>query len=155
LTRAAANAVPVGWSNQSEDIDMKRRFAMVALAAVLAACAGTPEKVSTNQTLERYLAYAGEPVIRFTSFNGPRWWESLGRNKLVLWNTSNEAYLVTVWDTCPDLGFDYKIRVTSTNSAVSVFDKVYVGRDSCPIKEIRPIDVRRMKQDRKDMKAPE
>lgn len=134
---------------------MKRNFVVLALAAIVAACATTPQKVSTNQTLERYLAYAGEPVRDFTSFHGPQWWEPLARDRLVLWNGVNEAYLVTVWDTCPDMLFANAIRVSSTGSRISTFEKVYVRRDQCPIREIRPIDVRQMKQDRKDMKAPE
>ena len=64
------------------------------------------------------------------------------------WTGVNEAYLVTVWDTCRDLQFTQQIRVVSgIDNQISRFDKVMVGRDTCPIKEIRPIDVRQMKAD--------
>jgi hypothetical protein len=33
------------------------------------------------------------------------------------------------------------------STSVSRFDKVKVGRDTCPIREIRPIDVKQMKAD--------
>jgi hypothetical protein len=61
----------------------------------------------------------------------------------------NEAWLLRVWDNCPDLMFVNGIRVTRTGSTISRFDKVMAGRDACPIQEIRPIDTARMKADRK------
>lgn len=134
---------------------MKGKFVAVIAVVLLSACATAPERFDTDQTLERYQHYAGEPIDGFTSFDGPKWWEALARDKIVLWNSVNEAYLVTVWDTCPDMMFSHAIRVSSSGNQVTLFDKVHVNRDRCPIKEIRPIDVRRMKQERKDMKAPQ
>lgn len=132
---------------------MERMIAILLIAALASACAAGPARVETNATLERYEAYAGAPVRDFTSFDLD-WWEPLTRTRLVLWNGVNEAYLVTVWDTCTDLKFADAIRVTKTGNTISTFEKVYVGRDRCPIQEIRPIDVRRMKAERKEMKAP-
>jgi hypothetical protein len=117
------------------------------MAMLVVACASGPRRVDSNETLARYLDYAGEPVRGFTSFRLQSW-APLSRDRLVLWNGVNEAYLVTVWDTCQDLQFANAIRVTSTGSQVTTFDQVRVGRDRCPIKQIRPIDVRQMKADR-------
>ncbi len=44
--------------------------------------------------------------------------------------------------------FTDRIRVTSTGTQVSTFDKVIVRGDTCLIDTIQPIDVRRMKADR-------
>jgi hypothetical protein len=130
-----------------------RRFAMNRMmffglvVAMLAGCAGGPPRVEHSETLDRYLDYAGEPIDRATSFRLDSW-ELVGRDRIVLWTGVNEAYLVTVWDTCRDLQFTQHIRVvTGIDNQISRFDKVMVGRDTCPIKEIRPIDVRQMKAD--------
>jgi hypothetical protein len=104
--------------------------------------------VRHQDTLDRYLSYAGEPVGQFNSFRLDSW-EPLDRDKIVLWTGVNEAYLVTVWDTCRDLQYTNHIRVLSTmGSSISRFDKIKVDGDTCPIREIRPIDVKRMKADR-------
>ena len=47
------------------------------------------------------------------------------------------------------LNFANVIGVTSTTNTISKFDKVRVGNDVCPISEIRPIDVKQMKADRR------
>jgi hypothetical protein len=134
------------------------RYVVVALAlALLAGCAGTP-RLSDEERLARYRAYAGEPIERFTQLRIDNW-ESLDTNKLVLWNGRQEAYLVTVWDTCADLRQAQTITVISASShTVSVFDKIKVvkdprfgpimtGFDTCPIREIRAVNVKQMRAD--------
>jgi hypothetical protein len=126
---------------------MKRIGVSGILVALLAGCAGGPPRIQSNETLDRYLGYAGEPVERAKSFRLDSW-EWVDRNKIVLWTGVNEAYLVTVWDTCRDLQFTNHIRVVSgMSNTISRFDKIRVGPDTCPIKEIRPIDVKGMKAD--------
>ena len=127
------------------------------LVALLAGCAGTPQ-MSDAERLARYKAYAGDPVDRFTQMRIDNW-ESLDTNRLVLWNGRNEAYLLTVWDTCADLRQAQTITVVSASAhTVSVFDKIRVvkdprfgpmmtGLDTCPIREIRPVDVKQMRAD--------
>jgi hypothetical protein len=138
-------------------MDMNRLFAVGLVVALLAGCAGTP-RLSDEEQLARYQAYAGEPVDRFTQLRIDNW-ESLDSNKLVLWNGRHEAYLLTVWDTCADLRHAQTITVISNSShTVSVFDKIKVlkdprfgpmmtGFDTCPIREIRPINVKQMRAD--------
>jgi hypothetical protein len=126
---------------------MKRIGVLGILVALLAGCAGGPPRIQSNETLDRYLGYAGEPVERATSFRLDSW-EWVDRDRIVLWTGVNEAYLVTVWDTCRDLQFTNHIRVVSgISNTISRFDKIKVGSDTCPIKEIRPIDVKSMKAD--------
>ncbi len=134
------------------------RYAVTGLVlALLAGCAGTPS-LSDEERLARYQAYAGEPIDRFTQLRIDNW-ESLDSSKLVLWNGRSEAYLLTVWDTCADLRLAQTITVISASAhTVSVFDKIRVvkdprfgpmmtGLDSCPIREIRPINVKQMRAD--------
>ncbi len=125
---------------------MKHLVMLVLTVLFAVACAGGPRR-NTNDDAIAYLDYAGEPVRGFTSFRLQSW-QPLSRNRLVLWSGVNEAYLVTVWDSCPDLQFAQSIHVSSTGSQITTFDHVNVGRDRCPISQIRPINVRQMKADR-------
>ena len=114
---------------------------LIAGAALLAACA-------SNRVQLDYTDYAGEPVKSFymNNFNG---WSAVSRDQLVVWSGINEAYLLSLSGYCPDLQFAHTIAVTSTANTVDKFEKVIVGRDRCLIKEIRPVDVKQMKADRK------
>ena len=120
--------------------------ATVLAAATLAGCASTLAKL--NGPKLDYTEYAGEPVKSFYmgKFDG---WSAVSKDQLVVWSGFNKAYLLTVTGYCPDLQFADKIAVTSTGSTVDRFEKVIVGRDRCFIKEIRPIDTKQMKEDRK------
>jgi hypothetical protein len=117
-------------------------FASVGLsaAALLAGCASGPKL--------NYTEYAGEPVKSFymSDFDG---WSAVSRDQLVVHAGMNKSYLLTVTGYCPDLEFANAIAVTSTANTVDKFEKVLVGRDRCLINEIRPIDVKQMKADRK------
>ena len=136
---------------------MNRYLGLGLVAVLLTACAGTP-RLSDEERLARYQAYAGEPIERFTQIRIDNW-ESLDSNKLVLWNGRQEAYLLTVWDTCADLRQAQTITVISASShTVSVFDKIKVvkdprfgpimtGFDTCPIREIRAVNVKQMRAD--------
>lgn len=131
---------------------MKKLVMLVLTALLVAGCASGPRR-NTDQESLSYLDYAGEPIRGFTSFRLQSW-RALSRNRLVLWAGVNEAYLVTIWDGCPDLQFANAIHVSSTGSQITTFDHVEVGRDHCPISEIRPINVRQMKADRAADKEP-
>lgn len=121
---------------------------VAACALLLAACASGLDRMGGEDPSRQYIDYAGEPIERFNSFR-IQGWTPVSRTQLVLWTGVNEAYLLTVWDTCPDLMFATRIGVTSTTSSVSRFEKVLVGRDRCPIRGIQPIDVKQMKEDRR------
>lgn len=124
--------------------------ATMAIAAMLGGCADNHVKLN-------YADYAGEPVKSFymDSFEG---WSPVSKDRVVVWSGLNEGYLVTVTGYCPNLQFANAIGVTSTANTVDKFEKIVVGHDRCFIKEIRPIDAKQMKLDRKvlieQMKKP-
>ncbi len=126
---------------------LQRLLPLGALALLLAGCAGGVDRLTGETPLERYSSYAGTPVDRFTAFNVTGW-TALSDSQLVLWTGVNEAWLVTVWNGCRDLQFANRIRVAHTGSSITRFDQIIVGRDRCPISEIRPVDVRQMRADR-------
>ena len=131
---------------------MKTSIAMIAAAAtMLAGCA------SMRKSQLDYHEYTGEPVKSFY-MNNLDGWASVSKDEIVVWSGLNKAYMIKVSGYCPDLQFANAIAVTSTASTVDKFEKVIVGRDRCFIKEIRPIDTKQMKIDRKvlaeQMKKP-
>ncbi len=132
---------------------MKRTFALALLVIpLLAACATGVGRLKGDAAEQRYSDYAGPPVERFTAFDIDGW-TPVSRDTLVIWNGLNEAFLIKVWDQCRDLQFADRIAVTSTARTVSRFEQVRVGRDRCPISEIRPVDVKRMRADRAAARA--
>ena len=116
-------------------------------AALLAGCASTLQKFSGPKL--SYTEYAGEPIKSFYMQTGMDGWSPVSKDQLVVWSGINKAYLLTVTGYCPDLQFANAIAVTSTAHTVDKFEKVIVGKDRCFISEIRPIDTKQMKEDRK------
>lgn len=117
----------------------------LAAAAALAGCA------SMKKSQLDYREYAGEPVKSFymNNFDG---WAPVSKDEVVVWSGINKAYMLKVAGYCPDLQFANAIGVTSTANTVDKFEKVIVGHDRCFIQEIRPVDVKQMKADRKLMR---
>ncbi len=116
--------------------------ASVLAAGLIAGCASGPKL--------DYSDYAGEPVKSFYlpagDFDG---WNAISKDQLVVWTGMNKAYLLTVTGFCPELQYAHAIAITSTANTVDKFEKVIVGRDRCFIREIRPVDTKQMKADRK------
>ena len=116
---------------------------------MLAGCATGPKLDYTD--------YAGEPVKSFymSNFDG---WNVVSKDQLVVWTGMNKAYLLKSPATAPTCSSRNAIAVTSTANTVDKFEKVIVGRDRCFINEIRPLDTKQMKEDRKllreQMKKP-
>ena len=126
------------------------KFPLVIAAVTLFAGCATGPKLD-------YTDYAGEPVKSFY-MNELDGWNPVSKNQLVVWTDFNKAYLLNVTGYCPDLMYVNAIGLTSTGSTVDKFEKVLVGRDRCFINEIRPLDTKQMKEDRKllreQMKKP-
>ena len=118
----------------------------IVAATLLAGCASTLAKLKGPQL--DYTDYAGQPVKSFYLDNTDGW-HAVSKDQLVVWSGVNKAYLLSVTGYCPDLEFANTIAITSTGHTVDKFEKVIVGRDRCFINEIRPIDVKQMKADRK------
>ncbi len=118
-------------------------LAGLVCVALLAGCATGPKLDYTD--------YAGEPVKSFymANFDG---WTVISKDQVVIWSGMNKAYLLTLTGYCPDLQHVNAIAVTSTGNTVDRFEKVIVGKDRCFINEIRPLDTKQMKEDRKLMR---
>ena len=128
---------------------MKRILGIALMAFVASACAGGLQRSKYDEPLARYDGYIGQPIRGFTAFR-PQSWTPVGRDQLIIWTGINDAWLIKVMGYCPNLPYTDSVRVTSTVSEITTFDSVLVGRDRCPIEQIRPIDIRQMKADRKE-----
>ena len=136
---------------------MKTLTAIILAGFLASACATTGgglERSTGDKALARYEPYLEEPVDSFTMFRHDSW-EPLNRNQLVLYTTMNDAYLLTVMGPCYELPFAQTVGVTTTGSSVTRFDSVIVRGNRCPITEIQPIDVHRMKADWRRREAEE
>jgi hypothetical protein len=116
-----------------------------------AAGAAAPPATAQDRALARYDTYAGAPVQSFTWLGRFDSWEPLGKDHLLVYTKPNEAYLLKVRGPC-DLRFATgPVGITSSNYTVYAgLDSIAVnsgvgGKWQCPIDEIRPLDLRRMK----------
>lgn len=127
---------------------MTSRLLLSILLLLLAACSGLGPRERDAQRLAEYEGYAGEPIEGFSYFTLQRF-VSLGRYDLVVYTRINEAFLLTVEPPCSGLEFAKAIGLSATGNRVSRrFDFVRFENQQCRIEQIRPIDVRAMKQAR-------
>jgi hypothetical protein len=149
---------------------------LVGATALLVGCSSVPIDQREAAQRARFESYASKPVEQFTWLGRYYSWQYLGKTseqnagktvdsyEIVLWTTPFEAYLMKVMPPCEDLPFALAIGLTSTVRTVSShFDFVLVhhaGEERhlpwrCPIREIRPVDYRRMQHDLKMQPQPE
>jgi hypothetical protein len=121
---------------------------LLALATLAACQSGIPRHETQAELRERYVSYAGPPLERMTWLGRFDSWESLGDNRLVIYTTPSDAYLLTVTPPCTDLPFVQTIGLSSTSGTVYPrLDSVKVKGWRCPIAEIRRVDYARMRAD--------
>ena len=136
---------------------MHLRFVLAACVALLAA-AGCASTNTTGvgidaQRAALYRAHAGEPIDGFLGRINS--WTSLDDTALVVWTGANRGYLLEVMGPCQELPWAHTITLSNGQfDRVSRFDELRViGRGvaaiPCQIREIRPIDVKAVKEARK------
>jgi hypothetical protein len=128
------------------------KFATAAIlltVALLTACSGIPRRESDREMLARYTSYAGAPVTEFRTYSAFDSWSPVDDHHVLIQTNVNEAYLLTVFEPCFDLPFATRLAITSRipHTVSSGFDSIRVGRQSCRISEIRPVNYRQMRAD--------
>ena len=129
---------------------MLRATFVSAAVVLLAACAagGIPKHQTEAQERARYEKYAGPPLDRMTWMGRYDSWDSIGDNKLVVFTTPSDAYLLTVVPPCTDLPWVQTIGITSTASTVYPrLDSVQVKGWPCQIASIQRVDYSRLRAD--------
>jgi uncharacterized protein DUF6491 len=127
------------------------------LAIVLALAAGVVRadtRAYENEQLARYQKYAGAPIDEFPMFR--MWkWQVVGPERLVIWSTINDAYLIRVEKPCIRLEWTHAVVVTQKmrQRVSKTFDFVEFGNQRCKIAEILPVDYRTMIKDGKASEA--
>ncbi len=125
---------------------MKLQLTASLLCLALGACATTG--LTTDQRRALYESHAGAPVGYFQYFGSINGWTPLGDSAIAVWTKPAQAYLLDLAGPCPDIEYTPVITVTNENGRVyRNFDKVIArGRSTfeipCPIKVIRPLDVK-------------
>lgn len=135
-----------------------KRVLPILIFSALASCATTHP--SDEDRLAMYRAHAGDPVNDFQYFGRLDGWTPLGDRALTVWTRPDQAYLLELMGTCNDLDFAPAISISSQLSQVSArFDSVHVlgshggiAHIPCRIKEIRPLDVKGLKEAQKELR---
>ena len=106
-------------------------------------------RATQAQSLQKFTPYLEAPVDDFQFWSLYKW-QLVGPQKVVVWSTIKDAYLLTVEQPCPQLEWAHGISLTSqqTHRISRRFDFVIVGNDRCRIDKIQPIDTVRMHQER-------
>ena len=123
--------------------------AMLVLGALVARPAQADTRATQQKSLERYTPYLEAPVEDFTFWSLYKW-QLVGPQKVVVWSTIKDAYLLTVAEPCPKLEWANGIGLTSQqlHRISRRFDFVTLANDRCRITRIQPIDTARMNQER-------
>jgi hypothetical protein len=123
---------------------------MMGATLALGACASTG--LGDDEKLEIYRTHAGAPVDSFQYFGSINGWTPLGDSAIAIWTRPSQAYLLDLYGPCSDIEYTPVISISNRMGRVySRFDKVMVrNRGSidmpCNIKQIRPLDVKAIKQ---------
>jgi hypothetical protein len=119
------------------------------LTPVLASCASNGARERMSENWARFDRHAGEPVSSFRFFRFDTF-EVLGDGAIAVWTRPNQAYLLTVDEPCFGLEFATTVGVTSNmNRVYRRSDDVVFKDQRCAIAEIRPVDVKALKEERR------
>jgi hypothetical protein len=118
------------------------------LLALAAGVVNADTRAYENEQLARFQKYAGAPVDEFSMFR--MWkWQVVGPERLVIWSTINDAWLVRVEKPCVRLEWTHAVVVTQKmrQKVSKKFDFVVFGNQRCKIAEILPVDYKTMLKD--------
>lgn len=113
--------------------------------ALVAGAARADTRAHEDEELARYQKFAGAPVAEFPMFR--MWkWQVVGPERLVIWSTINDAYLIRVEKPCVRLEWTHAVVVTQKmrQKVSQKFDFVVFGNQRCKIAEILPVDYKTM-----------
>lgn len=133
-----------------------KNYRIAGLVALMALAVG-PAQADTHATqqksLEKFTPYLQAPVDDFQYWSLYKW-QLVGPEKIVVWTTIKDAYLLTLETPCPRLEWAHGLSLTSKQSHLIAkrMDFVRFARDRCRIEEIQPIDIKRMNEERKAAK---
>ena len=126
---------------------------LAALSLALAACATT--RPTDTERLALYVAHAGQPVKQIRYLN-PMGWEHIDGAHVVLNMRPKENWLLTLPTNCLNWGGGSPfLTIDSQNGLlITKFDSIRVAGSpvSCPISEMRPVDMQAVRAAEKQMR---
>ncbi|HET6545278.1 MAG TPA: DUF6491 family protein [Rhodanobacteraceae bacterium] len=128
---------------------MKQWMTTLLAAGALAGGFAHADTPATQQkSLEKYTPYLQAPVDDFLFWSLYKW-QLVGPDKVVVWPTIKQAYLLTVEQPCPKLEWAHGIGFTSKqiHHITRRIDYLTADGSRCRIVEIQPIDTARMDRD--------
>jgi len=125
-----------------------RIVAITCCATLLGACSTTATRSYERDPLDRYDRYAGPPIDHFAYRGTLDGWRAVDRDRVIVWTTPDDAYLLTVDSDCHDLTKVNRLRLTSSHDNFErAYDYMVIGVDRCGIRDIRHVDYAAMKHD--------
>lgn len=123
--------------------------ATLGLGLLAAGAAQADTRATQRKSLEKYTPYLEAPVDDFMFWSLYKW-QLVGPQKVVVWTTIKDAYLITVEEPCTKLEWAHGIALSSaqTHHVTRRLDYVTFAGDRCRITQIRPIDTARMDRER-------
>lgn len=101
--------------------------------------------LAEKKTLEQIAPYLQDRVDEFPLQSIYKW-QAVGADKVAVWSTIDDAYLLTVETPCSQLQTttDLGLAPQTVGIVARQSDSVIAGSDRCRILEIEPIDTQRM-----------
>jgi Family of unknown function (DUF6491) len=127
----------------------KQTALSVSIALILAGCSGSGivRRAGEGERLDRLIESAGAPVDSVPYLIRYEGWQPLATDKVAVWATASDGYLLTVTQPCAELQSADQIQLTSRNALVRKgVDAVKFKGQSCRIAEIRNLDFRALKR---------
>jgi hypothetical protein len=120
-------------------------FAIGLLFAAVAGAAQAKKSVD-------YTAYAGEPIPEF-KFSQLYNWQRTGDRQMVVWTKPSTAYLLTLRHNCDALAGRTTVEIGGVDGIQGRLQAgsgdVIVGQLRCRVDTIQPLDLARLKADRR------
>lgn len=128
---------------------MNYRLCFTSTALVVFAFAAGTALAKQSQS---YADYAGAPIQQ-VSYSKLYNWQRTGDKTVAVWTKPSTAYLLTLKSNCNALAGQVKIDIGGVDGIGGKLqagaDDVVVGGMHCRITQIQPIDLKKMKADRK------
>lgn len=127
----------------------KKANLIVSIALILAGCssAGIVRRAGEGEGLDRLMQSAGPPVDSVPYLIRYQGWRPVAPDKVAIWATANDGYLLTVTQPCAGLQSADQIQLTSRNALVRRgVDTVKFAGQQCRIAEIRNLDFHALKR---------
>jgi len=127
----------------------KKAALIVSIGLILAGCSssGIVRRAGEREGLDRLMESAGPPVDSVPYLIRYEGWQPLATDRVVVWATASDGYLLTVTSPCAELQSADQIQLTSRNALVRRgVDAVKFKGQSCRIAEIRSIDFRTLRR---------